>query len=339
MALAARSSGGEGAARYARVALAATALSFPAAAASYRWIEQPFRLVRRRAGLRTASAPLAYGGAALGLCLVLGLGAGQRWGNDFLQEYASKARQVADTSIDGCTSQPGIWTCERRVAGSTGRAYLIGDSHALSLSPAVLEAGANLGLEVSVRTRTGCSFAKFDASGPRQARVCDRWVDEVLEEITAAGPDIVIVHQCARIGIECSGTGGEWLEQWSEAVRDAVSSIRSGGAEVLVVTDVPSFPNDLASCAPAWRVQGCGVQALEEAMSRLAPVREAEDRASPGVLYVDPVPGVCGTVVCAQMVGGEAIYADAHHLTVVGALKLVKPLETAIRGAITLSRD
>lgn len=228
------------------------------------------------------------------------------------------------------------------LAGATQTLFLVGDSHTIALSKAVADAGRQHRLNVVIRSRGGCSFAIFPDDGDTQSTECRSWVQEISDEIRTGKPQVVVIHQCARVGVGCPPSGLEWLPTWQEGLTTAVTDVLPHTKGVVIIQDVPRFEHDISGCMTAFRVaQGCGEQRTPEVEVQAAPVAAAAEQAVyglQGIVVVDPIPVICEPILCRQVVSGKVMYHDTNHLTTRGADRLVPLLSQAVGQVLEGSR-
>jgi hypothetical protein len=318
------------------VMTAAALVSIVPAALSFRFVEEPIR----RASFRPWQVVrLASACAAVPILASAGLLVATRasWGMDFIQDLTDR-NGAFQSDIAGCQRiGDATYKCDHVSTGARGSVFLVGDSHAISLSPAVTAAGLALHLDVSVRAKGGCSFSDLPGD---QASDCQSWARSIVREIAVARPDVVVIHQCARVGAGCPASGQSWLPTWRDGLNRIVRAIRPSTGAVLVVGDVPGFEKDIASCVTVLRPlrtgSSCGQRDLLDWDRDNAPVVAAERAATEdlaGVTHVDPTPAVCGRSVCEQVRDGVAMYFDSHHLTLRGAAQLTPLLQAELAQA------
>jgi len=319
------------------IAWAAVVLSLGPAVASYRFVEQPFRRLSARPRQVARLAAVCVG-VPLIASTGLFVGARASWGNDTVRALADR-KGAWETPISGCTMSGYYdYSCDHVLPEAKGTMFLVGDSHAMALSEAATIAGQSLVLNVRVRARAGCAFVRFPPGTENQLDDCRAWVEGVLREIEASKPQIVMIHQCARVWSGCPTSDQAWLPIWQAGLASVIASVAPHTGTIILVHDVPSFDNDLDTCFNLIKVpRDCGRQRTEEVRTRLGAVSAAEDntvQGVPRVVVIDPVPVVCEAILCRQVVSGQAMYRDGDHLSVVGADRLVPLLRQAVGEAL-----
>ncbi len=184
----------------------------------------------------------------------------------------------------------------------------------------------------------GCSFAEFPQDAKVQTSLCRSWVERTVREIRTRHPDVVLIHQCARVHVGCLPSGVDWIPTWKSGLASVLTSISDSVDQVVIVEDVPRFEKDIGTCLFLFRrAPNCGQQPTADVRARASPVGAASRQAVDGlqgVMIVDPVPIVCQPVVCRQVISGKVMYWDADHLSAQGADRLTPMLTDAIARAL-----
>jgi hypothetical protein len=318
------------------IAWAAVGLSLLPATLSFRFVEQPFRRMSPRPG---QAARIAAACVSIPLVASAGLYVGARasWGNETVRALADR-KGAWDSPIPGCRLVVYRYTCDHLISEPRGTMFLVGDSHAMAVSKAASTAGRSLLLNVRVRAEAGCPFARFPKGEQYQTEACRAWVEEVVSEIRSSRPEVVLIHQCARVANGCPSYDEAWLPIWRAGLASVTAAVAPYTGRILLVHDVPVFDNDLDGCFNLLGVPGdCGRQRTEDVRALLNPFALAEQEAVQGlprVVLIDPVPVVCEEVLCRQVISGKAMYRDGDHLSVVGADRLVPLLTRSLAEAL-----
>lgn len=319
--------------RYYALALVVTAVL---SVLSYHFVEEP---VRRSKWLlpKTADktpnrrAPIVTAVAVVGIIAVAGLGAArlasppsdpevvQTTGECFGADAAPGAGRSCSTA-EGVTADhvtPTLdelpddtasgYSCWRPQGGELTtcafgsdstealKVALVGDSHAAALLPAFLDRAADLGWSLDTYTGYGCQW-RDQASGSD----CDEVADEVQQRLVDGGYDVVI-STAARWAID-EATPESFSRRWSE--------VASTGAQVVIVSAVPTVPETTFACISRVGVDlsECNTprsQALEPVDVQLAAAAQA------GAVVVDMTDFYCTDTYCPAVVGNVIVYRDA----------------------------
>ncbi|PPE64921.1 acyltransferase family protein [Caldimonas caldifontis] len=318
------------------------AASFVCAVGSWWLVEQPFRARpnhRHQVFAWSAGAMALVSVVALSLIHVDGL----KYRLSFPQQ------SIVDVSSDRAEVPS---ECERFVLGEglcpigapsqVGRSYdfvLLGDSHALSLSPAVSEAARSAG-------RSGLMGSMICPPLLGVTRLleprCTEFTESVLHEI-AGRPDIKTVILHARWALYESATvvrgeaGGQAPslllvrdeldklgqsphEVFERGLRRTMELLLASGRDVVVVEGTPEMgwnvPNALL-IKDRWGIDHPPAPTLESVQARQAGVKAVFERYKnhPQVRFIDPAPVICSDSACSVEVHGLPAFFDDNHLT------------------------
>jgi peptidoglycan/LPS O-acetylase OafA/YrhL len=269
-------------------ATAVLAVSFLAAAASYKWIEQPFRRTR------TPGGRLLLRYAAVTTCLILVcLGVRTTFGMAFRAPELALEEKLDWPSGDPCVVHPPANRPNTSVQcfENTGRPALAlwGDSHAGSLALALRQQAHTAGYDFIEASESSCpSLANtglYYPESPDEAEDCIAFNNKVLDSFDADRNIQIVVlasywtdplvdpyeHDKAWIvtGAEPRGPkpGFEASERLlSASLQSTISALQSAGKRVLVFQDVPLFAED-----PFWRIRTVNLSFRKSLANRLHP--------------------------------------------------------------------
>lgn len=196
---------------------------------SYRFVEQPLRVLRPRTVARTFGVVVVTTAAPVLIAAVLVVGADSGWGGRFEQPVAATTSDVtegdgdvagssidASAPVDGETPVTENTTrldlrsqhvavaancvntdiapkrCRFGPSDAKGTILMLGDSQAYALADGVIEAAEALGYDVVVSSRTGCPFLGRDSSGDNRLP-CRPWQQSALAYALKAKPAAVVI--------------------------------------------------------------------------------------------------------------------------------------------------
>jgi len=312
-------------------------LAYLAAWASWRWVETP---VRRRVCFKTRRA--LFAGALSLMGMMLAIGAWLHHSEGLPQRLDPKVFQYANSGVEDRAKRAwkdnaddafrdSLPVFGKKTTGTADRVLLWGDSHAMTLIPAIAawcdEQGSS-GLIAAYSatvpalggyyrpTRTG-----LDSRGPA-------WASAVLDIIKKRHISDTILTAYWK-----ESTGKD-PAAFAKAMLETVRQLLAAGTRVWIVLDVPEVPFDVPKAL-----------ALHQMLPRLTqdPRQQATTRAThlknnraliqlipelekAGATVLDPAPFLFDnnerTLIEKD---GHSLYSDAHHLTIEGTLRL-KPL-------------
>lgn len=334
------------------VLVVAAAVSFIPAYASYRWVEQPVRLMEK-----TGAAPFARLVATtvlppLLVCAALGYAAGpDRWSDEtngyrnaiHTQHAAEQKRclQAATWNVENCT-----WNGDAEGAPL----YLIGDSNADHFSEAMIDTAIALGRPLVVRVENGCSYIAGGSTlaEPGWRERCDRFVPDTESYLLGAEEgDVVIANAYGDFREIFDGDRLDPIDLSGEATTTplflrltaTVAPLQEAGHKVLLVQTIPHWglgeSLNWQACT-TWKLLWSGCQRtmpLSEAEARQGRIAEivADVSASTGAGLLDNTQAICPDQMCANIASdGMVRYRDGVHITVDQSHALATAFKEAI---------
>jgi peptidoglycan/LPS O-acetylase OafA/YrhL len=320
----------------AAVTLAATLL---VAVASWRFIEHP---VRARLLMKSTRSLLVGVGAGSAGILLAGL---VMWNSaGFPQRFAPEARGL----IVSTNATPELARCAEEVSleqvsagrvcnfgpDDTSRKVLVwGDSHALSLMPAVKELAKEHGMHTYLVAKYNCL--------PLFARPSPTTIVPGKDRYKCAAFNAAVLEAIARIEPELIILDGAWanpepppdvpdiaagIEQTVSHVGDHARSIcvvfaapklRYAVSHALLVARRRHIPDDFLSLSRA--------DALAQHGEMERDVRAIAQRS--GLKVADPKDALCPADSCLYKVDDQSLYFDDNHLSVYGSMYVARTLE------------
>jgi len=324
--------------------IVAVSASFIPAWLTYRFVEVPIRSRSTSQGQRNGAIFIASFGVPLFLAGLLALGAQHTWWQEWKQP--SRYTDALAYSCHDTTYDP--VTCTWKAQNARGTVFLVGDSTALALSDGVVTADRALGLNTSVSTHSQCPFiARGHVQFPDGAEACAAWQQSTLDTLLRVKPDIVVISNRPYVYDMTSGvqltndhqavvTGPDSVTVWKDALGDVVSTLRRAGIQVVIAEAPPETTYDVPPTGIMQRGRSRATRA--EALDRRRISFSADDnvvRDNPGTYIFDPLPHLCGPEICPDASSGEALYADARHLSVAGSARLAVPLKNFLASIVT----
>lgn len=325
-------------------------------AASYRWIERPFRRISLASGAQVRR--MLVGGLLLilgGLTVVLGVGvwastspiASKLVADPYQLLRANDAQQAFATVVpvnvtpdlrdagrdkpvaysDGCNvktvyKEVHLSDC---VYGASGPlVVLYGDSHALQWLGALLPATNRGDMRLALVTADACP--PFDPASLDYRDVCAEWHRLAVARIERLQPDLVVISASLS---ERQLVDSASADTASLAVGRLPDELN--GAQVLWIVDTPALDQDPASCA-AGDVLDVTLCATPRTDALSSPARVTVQRTviANGWDWVDLNDYVCDKTECGIILGDTFMYRDDDHLTSTFASKF----EPVLMGAV-----
>lgn len=213
---------------------------------------------------------------------------------------------------------------------------LLGDSNARQHIPALKEIVTRRNGEFHTSTSSACPFL-FDTLPVvlgRPKEICKKWVNESIEELVSAMPDIVVVS--SALDGYTSSSNWELLDadgnqvNIGKAIERTTKRLQESGALVVYLSPIPKLYNVQGEpslrfgakcsfvshsifserCAPNWSSADDGFLKFDSSLYR-------NGTTSP--LVVDLKQSICPNGVCETHDGVDWVYHDAGHLSVYGS--------------------
>ena len=241
--------------------------------------------------------------------------------------------------VDGCLdsyTDASLQPCTFGDTSSSTTVVLFGDSHAAMWFPAVDQAAQQLGWKLITWTKATCPPFPLPIFSPVLGRTfteCDEWRADVLDQIAAIHPALVVLGVARHYTDIYDFT--PYSPVWLSGLGQEVSAIRQLGAKVMVFGPIPKPPFDVPGClsanltdATACTVPlGVGIDAGGMAAEKSVVTQN-------GGSYVDTVPWFCTTSTCAVMVDNLVVYRDDNHVTQTYASFLTPVVEPELKLAM-----
>jgi peptidoglycan/LPS O-acetylase OafA/YrhL len=199
---------------------------------------------------------------------------------------------------------------------------LFGDSHAMQWFPALEKLAKERDWRLLGFSKSACPPAEISVYSTglrREYRECEEWRERTLGRIVREeNPDLIVTSMLNRYRAREDGKGLP-TDQSNEAVVEGYVStleeLRSSGAPVAVIEDVPRPNKDVPECVSQSldRLRDCAFpreKALGEPRVNVLAAEEVE-----GTSLIDPTPMVCPKERCPAVIGDVLVYRNGAHLT------------------------
>ena len=345
---------------------AVVAATMVPAAATYHWVEQPFRrserlTLRPRRALAVGSGFSCAGVLAAILLIVVQpsfrtAAAADVEGAEALGHHAAVQRsatavapnpaEAGDDSgklhADGCLVDPldtRSGECAYADTSSETSVVLFGDSHAMQYFPALEPIAIDRGWRLVGLTKAGCPPIDAPVWNPKLNRdytECLEWRDDALRRIEEERPSLIVVSAAAYYSPAVDGEKIDDAEAKQEILTagyvEMLERLRETGAEVVVVKDLPHAPYDVSDCVSEslGDLDECAFEIGEARGGYAGRVDVAAAEAVEGVELLDVVPAICPDGVCRAVIGNAIVYRGTNHLTATFAATLAKRLERGL---------
>jgi peptidoglycan/LPS O-acetylase OafA/YrhL len=266
--------------------------------------------------------------------------------DDVLADYPDAGEDGCQKGYLDTADPPDVSTC---TFGSGGRSvYVIGDSMATALSPAVLRAARGLDVRVTLMARASCTLAtgvtvhKSEVGGAYRA--CDRFRESLLRHLERVRPDAVVMvnsNGSAERQVDDRGRvtpASGWMPATTDGLVETVRRLESRGIAVVLVEN-PAKPGDDVDRGTACLLDGRGV---EDCGFRHTPSVGAYERAYRRLGGEVPLVRVnthaCPGNRCVPVVGDLVVWRDDSHFTASFATTLAPAFSAALRHVLPPER-
>ncbi|MGH3096643.1 MAG: acyltransferase family protein [Streptosporangiales bacterium] len=329
-------------------AVLVVAASYVPALLTHRLVEEPFR--RFRGFSRVPARALRFGMAST--CFVVLLGAGLHAATPTMptasKEDAKGARALEQTKPpqpraaavrpapqeaaddrgpiqnSGCLAGTKDTSAKKCVYGDKSSKHtvvLFGDSHAMQWSTALNKVAKDRHWRLVVFAKAGCppaDIARYKADLRRAYTECGDWRKDALQQIDGIAPDMVLTSSLTDYTVM---EGDRKLP--SDASDNAFEAgyartlerLRSTGARVFVVHEVPHPPQEMPDCVSQHLKDLRTCAFSKKTGFDFAPVGAEAAKKTDGVKVIDPTPKLCQNGECPAVIGNVLVYRNAGHLT------------------------
>jgi len=330
--------------------VAVLAASYVPAVLTNRLVEKPF--LHSETLTRFPRKALALGGACTASSVVLGLllfavtptvpeppesqvagAAAMLQGDRSLQKSADavhpvprdaedqRSRMYADAChLEQSETEPP--ECVYGNPSSKTTVVLFGDSHALHWFPALNKLAKENDWRLVGLSKSACPPAEvriYSKSLRREYRECDEWRARALQRITQKeDPSLVVTSMLNPYRVREDGKRLD-RKASNEALADGYVStlekLRSNGAAVVVIKDIPHPDKDVPECVSRTldHLHDCAVSRSKA--FNYPPINARAAEKVEGVRVIDPTPVLCLEQMCPAVIGDALVYRNGAHLT------------------------
>lgn len=230
-----------------------------------------------------------------------------------------------------------LLVCDGGSDDPVATAMLFGDSHSITMRPALDLVAKHHGWRLLWAYSPGCQTAASPKTGPTAER-CDAWLQEFTDFVTDGPVKVDILFDIQASGRDLVGvTEQNRAEESAASYREQWDRYAGSVKDLVVIRDTPAMSDTVLTCIarhqPSEAALGCSkarTAALRPDYAALA----AEGDDDPRTRVVDLSDVFCDDERCYPVIGGFIAYRDAVHLHTLFSRTLASVLEREIRAAI-----
>lgn len=265
--------------------------------------------------------------------LVAGCGGGGDDRNEsasFTPAFSEVKMDKGPVFRDGCLitgGQPESGECAYGKVDSTREVVVLGDSHALQWTPALIEIANQRNWRLITLLHADCTAAQVSVNPD-----CDLWRENSLARIAEEEPGLVIVasNTGPNMTVQDGGIslGREEAEPMLEAgMAKTLEDLKATGAEVTLIQDMAMSKDYLPSECVAENRSDPGQCTFEmDRPAELAYDLKAAEGVG-GIQVIDPLPRVCPDYSCEPVDGETLKFRDRFHISATYSGQLAPWLE------------
>ncbi len=234
--------------------------------------------------------------------------------------FRDKPEVTTGSKCGASQDQTELFSCLFGNPSSETKVALIGDSHAMSIFPAIERLAIDQDWSLTTYLRGACPFLGLPLEGNLSQRAinCNNWNRDIVQELGEVEPfDIVIVtNNDARRGYSVAAVVAAW------------QPLVDRGSKVVVIRGVPNMvgaldcmirnPDDPSACEIDRESALANTRMLEAA------------KLVSGTVVVDLSDYFCDSVSCKVAIAGATAFRDNHHLTNTFAATLFRPIKFSL---------
>ena len=305
---------------------------------SFHVVENPLRRSARTDVRRLATLVVLC--VALPACvgLVVARGARYRWGLQHPPQWSmlSVARQ------NGCIGASELafagGACLVTVTGARGVIALIGDSHAASVSDAVLAAAQELGYDVAMWQASNTPFVGAGAISPLQQQAWRFFIETIHPVAVVTASNTTANMQPGSLLTRAghpTRDRDEALAAWSAGFEDSARFLDDRHIALVWFHDGPNLlaVPKVTLLHPVPEAAVVPTAVVMKGRADIVAAERAVAARHDNVTLFDPLPSLCGET-CPAVVDGDWLYSDTHHLTPAGSMRLRERLTATLKAAL-----
>ena len=232
-------------------------------------------------------------------------------------------------------------TCIYPSVGGQGKAVLVGDSMAKSLSDGFVQAANSQELDSYIFAYPGCAFLLFDSPFFASSQ-CSGWRADVLSALKELQPKVLIIANLSSLYTEIPLPDQSFEATrifWGSELARTLEGLSGLQIKVIIAQPPPRFAYDLR-----YDLSLLFSKSLQESrdvvVARREVINQIEVRATEGFTFLGPIVNFtnqfCNAELCDPKIDREFMFEDNDHLSVEGSELVAPQLQEAIGRALGL---
>ncbi|WP_147917972.1 SGNH hydrolase domain-containing protein [Ruania zhangjianzhongii] len=207
---------------------------------------------------------------------------------------------------------------------------MVGDSKILQWQSAVATLARENSWRVRSYTKSNCGLhAGLQTNHGEPYLNCRAWNEDVLTDLLADPPDVVLVSNYVNTALDISEELAETQAAMVSALATSWRQLEEAGSAVVVILDNPS-PGEqtVYECVAAHLndLRPCAFDRADGIARSGQPAQLAAADEVPGVRTVDLTDSICPEEQCVPVIGNVLVYRQGSHLTDSYVRTLTRPL-------------
>lgn len=217
---------------------------------------------------------------------------------------------LKESIADSCQVPAGESTVEICEYGETENydytVALVGGSKSTHWIPSLQSFAEGDSIRLLNVTKSGCRLS-YNPENDDREQDCIDWNENVVEELKAESPDLVVTLADIGRASETEIPVG-YLNQFERFNQENI--------EIMAIRDTPYFDSDVAECLSQHGIETSQCDADRENVPVDAPWDQLENKPS-NVHYVDYTNYICDEEKCPVVIGNVIAYRDTNHMTAI----------------------
>ena len=227
--------------------------------------------------------------------------------------------------------------CVSGDAGAATTVALVGDSHTAMWQPALEPIARDRHWRLETMSKVLCPLMDLPINSPylgRKFTECEQWRRDIMARLEKERPGLIVLDMSRRYGADFGFTSYD--QAWLESLTRLVQQLRSTGASVLVLSQVPDPHSTVPTCVSAHMddASACA-PSRSEGLNDAGIAAEAAATMAGGGQYAELSELFCTADRCPVIVGNTLAYRDDNHVTTEYAQVLAPLLAEHVDGALS----